>query len=310
MAISGIHAEVGWKLENSFKGSATGNYKSFFQNEKIDEFTASNNVLRLYGLGDIEAFTHTPLNFNGTIGISGALADPWIFSLVTGNIPTSSGTGPYIHKFIDLNKPLEKNARSAKILVQLGNITSLLLDGCTISTFNLDIRTNEIVNCKASFIFSNLNKITSNEVISPIDEPYLFSHATLKIGGTTISEAIISASITINRNIEQIVGLGSRYSQVAYAKKTEYTAKATITLENTNYIDKLLNTSEDATLEIILDNGLSGTSQRRIELGLSGILTNELSMPIEVDDFVKNELDFSIKKIYKLEAINNTSTMP
>jgi hypothetical protein len=91
-----------YKYEGStYKTTAESIWKNFGHDLKITSLELNNNVIKNFGIGNWEAASMVGGAFGGKIGIDFVLGDPWIFSALTGNIATSSGGGPYTHKFID-----------------------------------------------------------------------------------------------------------------------------------------------------------------------------------------------------------------
>ena len=326
MTESGGQAQAIWLKETAYADTTTGSAKSFGNDLKISNFTRKNNAQVLYGINNQQGQVIVPLQYEGSFTADFVLSDPWIFYYILGNDPSTTGSGPYVHKFLDTAATPVFASKVGSINVAIGQDRTTDNDinckGAVMKSTTFDMTVNEPVKVTSEFEFATDNSDTTlASNVNPTDAPFNFAHASLEFPtSTTITDAIQNLNLTINRNTTILRGLGSRIGQAFYNGKAEYDLKMDIPQEGATWQELLYGTgsattpagniTEQAGLKIILDNGEATTANRKIELEFLGSIVDEIGMPLDVNELISESINFKVRAWKTCICTNNTATMP
>lgn len=310
-AISWAH--YGW--ETSFGAVTTASDKTFGQGVKISTLSRKNNIEKIYTLGSRNAVVLQPMVFEGAVGIDFVMANPWFFKAVMGSASVT-GVGPYTHTYAEADTvpsfTIENNISTDTKSV--AKLLGCLVNNCTIST-----SVGKAVEVKLDCIYSTeTHGSTTSAQVSETFDIFTFAHGTVEIpNGTTIAD-VESIDLTIANKIKPIMGLGSRFSQNAVPEEREYTGKLVVPYEQlTNTLQKLYggatgpiaSPAETATMELVFDNGSTGTAQRQISLVYTGVQFDDHDLAQDPAKVINEGVGINMRSL-SVTSINNTSVTP
>jgi len=328
MATTGADTYTTWKLETSYASSVTGSAKSFGHDVKLSAQSAKNNIQLQYGLGNQEATTHVAGLYGGSFSLDYTLGDPWMFAYITGNNASTTGLGPYTHTFLNTASSLPETTYSKTMKsiavehgVDLSTDVVTTFKGCVMKSLSMDMVVGDPVKCKNDFDYATEALTTSvSSNVNSTDDAYTFAYASFEFPTDTTISNVQSLNLTINRNAELKGSLGNRLPQFFLTKKSDYTLKATLPVENSTLLEYLYGTTsltapaqkltEPAGLKIVLDNELSSTNQRQITLEFVGALVDERASPADVNEMKTQDLSFIARQWKVAKAINNQPSQP
>ena len=327
MTETGEAAFLMYKYEGStYKTTAESNWKNFGHDLKITSLELNNNVIKNFGLGNWEAASMVGGAFGGKIGIDFTLGDPWIFSALTGNIATSTGGGPYTHKFIDTSGSPATLATQKSMTLDLSyafaTASHLTISGAILDSLTMKLAVDEQVRCSAEMSFASAawTEAAATTRVNPTDAAYTFAYASVEFPVSTTLTKVQSCDLTFTRNAEIKKGLGSRLGAFYVTKQAEYDMKLSLPFDIKTLLlytfgaaastspDAIL--TETATSRILLNNGAATTANRQVDIQFTGNLINTLGAAASVEEMMSQEVGFSVRQLKLLQAINNVSTQP
>lgn len=328
MPQTGAYAYAKWKAEGTtYKSTSETNWKSFGHECRVNSLRTDNSITRVYGLSNQEAVTHVLGAFTGSMSIDCILADPWIFKFLTGNTVSTSGSGPYTHKFLDTasspgyNQSI--NSITAEVGVDLATDIVRTVKGAVCRSFKMSCNVDEPVRLSMEFDYADevlTESGASSTGATSTDAPFYFAFGTLELPtGTTLTN-VKSLELNINRTPEIHRAIGSRTGAFFITKNSEYTGRFTIPFDTSTYIKYFYNGAtgtapastytELAGLKFTLNNGLSGTSQRQLITEFTNVLITDVSVAYDVNELTLYEISFTARKWKSSIATNNTATYP
>ena len=326
MAITDALTYAKWKLEGStYKTTAETNWKSFGHGVKLTTFNANNNMKYIYGINNQEAAAAVGGAFMGTGSVDFVLADPWILSALTGNSPTTTGAGPYTHKFLDTSAAptLAKTVKSFTVEAGADLTTDLVrtMSGCVPTSFKLNATQGSEIKCSLDFDYATEALTTTYGTnVTSTDAPYTFAYGTLEIPVSTTIARVESVDVTITRNAEVKHSLGSRLGSHYLTKLSEYTINVTVPLEDASLLDDFYGLdagttpqaimAEIATLRLVFNNAAATTANRQVDLKFSNLSINEFGTPFNEGEQINQILSLNARTWTLCQAINNQSTQP
>ena len=320
MATSGIKSYVNYGWETTYGTASSTINIPFGHDTKITSLSMKRNSKMINGLGNTEAVNSVATTFEGSLGIDFVLGNGYLFKAVTGNTSTDAGSGPYTHTYIASAGDMGKTLPSFTVEngVDLSTDYRGKYTGCTINSLKLSASTGELVQASATIDFAKFEKDATlgTKVDDTYADPFSFVHASLEIpDGTTIAE-VQSFDLTINKKPKLVDGLGSQFHQTAITTGTEYDLSVDVAFEDTVLMEDFLGSSsspadnpdEVASLDINFNNGKSGTDLRSLQITFSGIRLDELSLPQDNEDLIKESLTIKPRQISSLVYTDNNAT--
>lgn len=319
--VTGATSAVSFGWETTFKTLSSTMDKGFGQGTKITTYDIDNDVEFLYSLGSQDMSSQFAKKFVGGFGVEWVYSDPWFLRAILGSIgPTTTGAGPYTHTFTTGNGAISNNLTPFSLNLSFATNTASdqNLLGCVANSFTLTAAVGEPIRCKLDGFFSQFAKDqVATTAATLVDDPMTFAQATLEFPTSTTIGNVQSLDITFNRNAEGVFGIGSRYPNTHLAKQREWSIRVSAAYMNdTNFFDSLLGSStvpttfptEVATLKLTITNGGATTALRSLTLIFANVMVVKQSMPLDVQEMVKVELDLRARSVTSIVAINNTAT--
>ncbi|MFZ5985506.1 MAG: phage tail tube protein [Bacillota bacterium] len=326
--ISGILSYASYGYETTFGVKSTDSvYKPFGHGFKISTLSKKNNVSPLYTLGGIEATTLPAMHYEGSVSVEFTPGNAYWLHALTGNTETVSGTGPYIHKYIDTvaSKPIAPKVSPITIENAMNVSTTAtdvrtFLKGCSIKSSTVSAAVGEMAKVTMEMDYANEEKDSTygTPVFDTYSEPFSYQHGKIKIPAATELIDVQSFELTINRNTEMVRGLGSRFATHAPVKNVEYDFRATVMFENAGLLEKFYGgtygpvqfVSPVADCEFTFDNTLTGIDNRKIELKFTGLQIDEFSIPQDVGDLLKQDISGKLRVWTMASYTDNTVNEP
>lgn len=278
----------------------------------------NNNSERIYGIGSRNATSVVNKEYAGTATISGALSNAyWLLGVLGKN--TDAGTaGAYTHTYTEEDILPSFTTKASFELGDTDSISTLL--GCRINTCTITAAVNEPVkfSLEAPYRYEKLGttKISDNPDVEPI---FTFAHGSVEMPDGTKIAAVQNFELTINNNLEQVYGIGSRFVAGQVAKSREYNFSMTAAFnDQTTLMTYFFNGTNSATGP---DEG-SGTEIATLELtftnddgdildiNLTGVHLNEETLPQNANEVVKEEVTGWARGCTNIVYTNDVETAP
>lgn len=327
--ISGAQVTTAFGWESTFKTEATTIDKGFGQGQKISTYDIDNDVEHVYSLGSQDLSAQFAKKFIGGWGVEFIYSDPWFWRAILGGTPETAGGGPYTHTF-SVKSPASATvgitnalpAMTINISAVTNTVSNQFLLGCVANSFNLTAAVGEPIKCKLDGFFSDFKKDTATgDTGTLVDEPLTFAQAQFDLPSGTILANVQSVDITFNRNSEGVFGLGSRMASTQLAKQREWSIRASIAYQND--IDFFNHTiqgaaagttvpitipTEMATCVLTITNAGATTALRSLVITFANVMVVKQSLPIDVGEMVKMDVELRARTITSLVATDNTAT--
>lgn len=323
MVLTGSHGYIQYGEESSYGGGATQT-RAFGLEQKINSLTYKNNQLPLSQLNSIEVKQFAYGKNEGSASVDFVLSAPWIFDAILGAVDTTGSASNYTHTWssnatalsadnLEVKTPKSFHVEVGLDIANTSSDEKRNLKGAIFQSFNIKSSVNETVKCSTDFTYGIIDTIDttldSSVATDDVNFPYTFAHATLELpDGSTVAE-VQDVDITFNLNSELLYSQGSADAVGAFRKLFEMTGTF-----NAGYIDKtnlqkVLNRSETATLQLTFTNGLTGTNEKAIILTFTGVGLSEHSYSIVPAEPIFEDLTFQMRSV-QVEANNSVSAVP
>lgn len=341
MVFTGAYTYIQWALESTFgtdaiTGAACGDKSVFGFEQRIGSLSFTNNKIPISQLGDVRLKTFAYGQTQGSFSVDFVLSNPWFFSLIGfKDVVTTGASAPYSHSYsidttTDTTVPqsfttslgLENGSADIK-----RNLIGGLVRSATINTsvgevarVSLDVAYRNEALTEGSCVLDGCN--ASQSICQHI--PFTFAHGTLELPNCTTIAEVQDVSITFNQNAEHLFGIGSSVATGQYRRLFEVTgsfrASWTCTTQLVNVFeqqkDTLCNTSPASslavvqpTLKLTFDNGLAGSSERKIIIALTDIAIDSHSINIEPNEVIFEDIPFQAVGA-TVTATNAVATAP
>ena len=317
----GENAYVNFGYESAFKTPAIAN-KTFGTDISVKNLDIKNNIKRQYGLGTNTARHFSTNRFEGSLGVDFAISDPWFLKGLLGSL-TTSGSGPYGHYFfVGVSSPPSMTIING---IGLKGVTSNAIreyNGCIVTDGRISIAEgDEPARCSLTIAYAQERKSanTHSGQILAADEYYPWTYGSFEYPGGSAIANTESVELSIVNNAELKWGLGSRTASRRDYRQRDFDISTTNYFDDpTTYLEKMYGyasgpittiVSGEVGCNIILDNGLTSSDQRKIIMFVSGCVIEHHSLPQSVEAEMMETVDIMGKSLGIL-VINNTDAMP
>lgn len=315
--VGGEAASVMFGYESVFKTAVTAN-KAFGWNQRITTATGSNNIKRIYDIGNRNAQKLLEGAFSGALNIEFDLGAPWFLRGVLGTF-TVAGSGPYTYTFTEIagNAP----SMTVEAGVDLSTDAVIKYLGCFINQCTINAAAaGDPVHVSLSMLYANESKGTASfqAQTSDLDSPFSFAYASLEMpNGTTIAD-VQSLDISIQNNAALRHAIGSRFAAGYTMRERSYDINVTNYFDDAStYLETMYGSAtgpmalltETADLEFVLDNGMGTTARRAYNFLFTGIKIDSHDLPRSIDSDLYERVPIIGRKL-SVTAVDNTSAMP
>lgn len=303
--------------------------RPFGQGAKIT-INRKNNMDRIFGLGARNASANVAKKYEGTcnvefllgagntaIGHGGA---SWLRA-VLGAVPTDGGAGPYTHSYAESNTLYSFSIANGVDMGTNDYVSSLI--GCKVNVCTISAAVDEVATVKLDCLYRTESMATSglSSQVAATEDPLSFAQGTLSVAGTTVGY-VQSFELTITNNVEYIWGLGSRYSTASAAKTRTYDIRMNVAFSDVSLLlEKFFGkaatvaATDLATLNpagvacvLTFTNGGATTALRSIVFTFANLYLNEHSLPLDVNEVVKEDVTGYALSCTSIVVTNNTNT--
>jgi hypothetical protein len=333
---TGAYAYIQWVREATFGTEATGIAcgSAFGFEQKITGWSFTNNKIPLSQLNDVRVKTYAYGQTRGSLSLDFVLSSPWFLGLVGFKEPAcpTTGVGPYTHSWDLSTCSGEVESFTAEIGIDqapgadvVRTIVGGIVNSASISTSvgelaKITLDTNYKNETLGTALDGTPAALCVTEAI-----PFTFAHGTLEFPNCTVIAEIQDVNVTITQNSDHIWGIGDSRANSAIRRLTEITgnfkashidstqlrkvyAQQNDTLANRDAGAETL-AVEQLTLKLTFDNGEAGTDSRTIVFAMSGIALDDLSVSIEPNEPIFEDINFQARDC-SVTAVNNTSSIP
>ena len=263
------------------------------------KFSASpkNNILRIPNLNSRNYTKYAARKFEGSFSADFDVSN-WYFMKGAIGTPTTTGSGPYTHKYAEVNTPSGVTIQQSE---DLDTDSERTLVGAVFDKTTVNFNVGEVITGKVDGFYASESKDSSLNTAgnaADSEEVFTFSHAYLQQpAGTTIG-LIQSTDLTISNNVEMIWQLNSRLAQQRAYKQKVYEFKINKIREaDVDILDKFYGgttaltnpgtPASGASLTIAADNGLGGTSARSFVARFDNIMYDDYTAALEPGEVMK-----------------------
>jgi len=329
MVISQIHeyAIFGW--ETTFGTTASTINIPFGHKVRLTD-TRRNNLEAVYDLGNIEAGSLQVKQFEGTCTVDfQAGTGSWIRAL-TGTTSTVTGSGPYNHNYIEtrtgsVQKPISKTKQSFTIErgYDIATDTTEYLLGCVLNGATLRSAVDGMVEVSLDIAYSNMESMvdaleTSTTILydNQTDTPFYFAHSSLELPDGTAIGKVQNMELRFTRNTKMVRENGTRTAVDAVHGGVEYELTADVAFETTTMLAYFLgsgrspqdNVAEQASVQLIFDNGAATTSKRGMQFTFTNAKIEEYGRSSPDNDLTVESITMKLRKLTSATVINNFAT--
>ncbi len=236
----------------------------------------------------------------GLVDVKGSLEYEWQhgrpfeWTMFGGTTTHAETTGDWVHTMVwSESLPSLKSEISYEMGATdvVGAYTGIVFGNTT-----LGVNVDGIVNFKSDFMAKTIDNSATSVAAAVVNSgaPLAGFEAGLSIGGSSV-DYVQSWELTMNRNSKVIHGVGTRQPTYGASHLANVSWKATIGLENTTQLNRLLGSTsaitatEPASFTNIFSatNGVTlGSGRRAISMTLTGCQVKDYSINAKLNDFV------------------------
>lgn len=326
---SGAFSYANYGFETTY-GTVAGSFPRPFGHGTKVSIARKNNMERIHSLGARNATANVAKKYEGTATIEFLLGAgmttlahggaSWLRA-VLGAVPVDAGVDPTTHTYSESNTLTSFSVEAGTELGTADAYSTLI--GCKVNSCTITAAVDEVasVRLECPYRTETLSTTLANAVVTPTEEPLTFAQGTLSVAGTTVGY-VQSFEMTITNNVEMLWGLGSRYSTAGPEKTRTYDIRMTVAFSNVVLLlEKFfgqaapiaatnLATLNPAGVACVLtfDNGLATTYSRKIVFTFANLYLNEHTLPLNVDEVLKEDVSGWALSCTSIVVTNNQAT--
>lgn len=324
-------ASLAYGYETAFQTENSSKTKVFGLDQKINGLQFMVNRINLNQLYSPEVQGYAFGRNEGKMSVDFVLSNPWwldsIFHPYTDISGNPSGSGPYTYTWTSANQNSIqfsdlKTYKGNSLSIDIGfqgevssgvNLTRTML-GAIVSQVSIKNTVNDTVKCTADLIWGKEKTIGTNSyptsaTTDNINFPYTFVHGSLQTNEGAVIAQIQDFDMTLNANSELLWGVGNANAVSAFRKTFEMPARFNCAWIDAQFWNDVINRAEVSNFTLTFDNGLGGTSSRKITFTGTGVGFNDHNTNMVPNDPVFQELNFQIRSM-TVTAVNNSATPP
>lgn len=314
MGRSSAYVYLSYQDETAFLTPPASLTRVLGMEQKVTNVTPKMNLMSLQGLNSnvIQQFAWG--QGEGTWDGEWVLSNPWFMNFICdkGSPFPSGSTAPYTYSWTGVSRAVTSFTAEIGFTAESANIQRQLL-GSVLGSLRISSRVNEFVRCSANFKYGKENTpgttINSSPPSDSLLYPYTFVQATLQIPNATTLAEVQSFELSINPNIQYIYGQNSQWPVGVYRGLTEITGRFSINTKDATWLTNVLARSEIATATMIFDNGLSGASQKKLTINLTGVGLDTESTAYNPNEIVAEDIPLTFRSM-TATALNPVSVAP
>lgn len=128
--------------------------------------------------------------------------------------------------------------------------------------------------------------------------PLNFVNSSVELPNATVLAKVQDLELTLNRNQKLLWALGSADACDGYPQLLEMTGKVIMAFENKDQLQSVKDRVEEASMEILITNGLANADERKISLVFTGVGLSRHGVPtVNPGDLILQEFDFTCRHL-------------
>lgn len=318
---SASSAQILYGYETSF-GSGTAGTRLFGKEQKCTSLEFSNDQVPLGELYTPEIGSFAYKRNHGSCSIEYFLSNPWVFTSLF-NVPTtgalSGGTYPHTWTTDPTTNTNIKNVKTMNMEFFMDGKTDkfeVKPTGVICSSMNIKTGTDQLVQVSQNLEWGNNNTITTASASTSTADgfsPYSFAHCSIKLPVSgTILAVVQDIDLTIDTGAKLLWELNlSPNAACTYNQLITMTGKINMIVDDKDLLQKVLDRTEVANMELKFISGTSGaSSERSITFTFTGVgLSKNGFTGLAPGELMLNDVDFQGRSL-TVVARNTTSASP
>lgn len=315
--LTGHEVRAGYLWEdNGFRNAPTDStYKIWGHDAQVTAAEGGHEAVRVFNPNSNRAADIIEQAFQGSFSLESVITNPWWLRGVLGTASTSGTSAPYTHTY--------QGGPPDPLRIAMANEDNeheRTLMGCVISDIevSVEVEGNATLSIDGAYAKEKNPDESGNIFTQPTPEerPMTFAQATLDVGATTY-QLVQSASLSLSLNTEMIRELGDRYPVTFSPKVFDVSLDFSRVRKDNADIDRFYDGTDtmsqtvenEKTLDLLFDNGESGSDKNSLSFEMSGAIPNELSEEGLGDE--ESDVEVSMTEMgqdLKVVAENSTSS--
>jgi len=297
--------------------------------QKITNWSITNNRITLAGLDAIEPQIYAYGATRGSLGIDFVLSNPFWLSTMYCMVATAANTptcGSHTHTFTNPDKL--RQSISIEVGTEQGATDVVrTLTGAVVNSLSLRSSIGEVIRASADISYANEIEgcaIDASPATDPDNFPYTFAYGNLTTTAGTIAN-LQSFDITLNQNSDLLYTHNTSVADTAYRRLFEITGSFTATYVDSDMLTDIYKQAhlaggtgldcttfarEQTTMTLVFDNGQTGVgAEKTITLTGTGVGFADHSVSIEPNEPIFETLNWQIRTLAAV-AVNQTASAP
>lgn len=285
------------KLINRYLGTASRSFGAIAQGPRDVTGTISYNV---------QNFRLPFLAIGSVVDTSGTQA-----THIASQVDSSTWQSAFVSGTGQISAPISFTIEDSKQSAGTGRNFIRTVNGCVPNTTTITASQGEKIVVGVDYIgqTDTVTSGTTSTVTAETNTPYLWSSASLTLGGSSINTAK-EISLEINQNLEAPHYLnGSRDIGIPFAKNRDYVLNVTMDLDGTD-ADFLYNEyfKSNGTFNGTLDFNQDGTGSQHAIFALSGCKIMSFENPSTTEGAVESTIEIQPQNVTATEYTSTAST--
>ena len=320
--ITGSASYIQWDFETTYGTFATGTFKAFGLGPSITP-SRTMNMVRVYGLGDVDAKDTVAGVFEGRLTVEFILASTYFMKAVMGKVEDADDpTYGHSHTYAD-NTGFTTTSISIENGINLDTDSLFKYLGCVVDRCTIRGTIGEPVTVTLELVYAEETKATTGLDATPATEaeaPMVFSEGSVQLPSGTTLARVQSFELEIVRNAKLIAGLGDRCPSASVWGIREWNFTMDISYENASLVEDMYgqatgpltatNPAGEASLVLAFSNGAATTARRSLifTMATTHIVSDEL--PQKIEEHMVHSVTGWCEDYTSIIGIDNTATTP
>ncbi len=278
--------------------------------------TGRRNITQVRGTGSRNPEALVEGKFDGSGSINWTVCSGYFLKLAFGAV-ANAGSGPYTHKYTEADETPSFTTEIGMAATTGTSVFKLL--GCKCNNITITVGENAPVTASMEVIYADEEEGTTYDDSAATDSeaPFGFGLSKITIDGVTI-DRMRNWSFSMGNNAILIHGTESQTASAALDTTRGYSLTLNPNYEQATRLWEVMSgsgtgiatTGSEKTMAVILDNGLSTTSSRKIHIDMLNSKIDDHTVSFESpEDLVREGVTF-IAKSGSATATDNTATDP
>ena len=307
-----VYAQYG-KESVAYGTEAASIAKPFGHDVRVS-ITPRNNLLNVPTLGNRNLAKMMAGKYEGILTVNFTLGNTHWLQYVMGDVQ-DGGSTPYTHGYGERDTLPSMTVEVGFDMGTTDVVRKFL--GCKINTCTITCAVGEPVKVNLELIYKLEQTIGSTLDTTPATDtiaPMQFSMGTLEFPNATDISRVQNVELTIANNLISVHEIGSRVVGALTEGQRSYTGRVSATFENsTNFLTtfgtgKAIDVTEAADIELTIDNGETGSSQRQLLIRFDDLKLDTHGVNANPNELILEDVTFIAEEIRTMVGSDNTAT--